>query len=90
MPTPKPTLIDHPYTPLAKRPLPAGRPRSWYVLHNRKLKAMRLTIALLDSGTYAPSYATNTRIRRTAEAIGVNPPSKATCALVRTMLRKRH
>lgn len=79
--------VIEPYVPLRKRPLPAGRPRKWYVTHNRRLKAMRLTIALLDSGTYLPSQASNEKIRRTADLVGVRPPSDATCRLVRTLLR---
>ncbi|MGK8511692.1 hypothetical protein ACRS5S_27930 [Nocardia asiatica] len=51
---------------------------------------MRLAIALLDSGVYAPSYATNKRIRHTAEVIGIRPPSDATCTMVRTLMRKRY
>ncbi|MEU1549909.1 hypothetical protein [Nocardia sp. NPDC005745] len=90
MRTPQTVLIDRPYAPLEKRRLPAGRPRAWYVLHNRRLKAMRLAIALLDSGVYPPSYATNKRIRHTAEVIGIRPPSDATCSMVRTLMRKRY
>ncbi|MEU2041591.1 hypothetical protein [Nocardia niwae] len=90
MRTPQTVLIDRPYAPLQKRPLPAGRPRAWYVLHNRRLKAMRLAIALLDSGVYAPSYATNKRIRHAAEVIGIRPPSDATCSMVRTLMRRRY
>ncbi|MEV0297965.1 hypothetical protein [Nocardia sp. NPDC050710] len=80
-------VIDAPYIPLEKRPLPPGRPRKWYVTHNRRLKAMRITIALLDSGTYLPNQASNERIRRTADLIGIRPPSDTTCRLVRTLLR---
>lgn len=76
-----------PYAPLTRRPLPAGRPRHWYVTHNRRLKAMRLAIALLDSGVHLPSQASNERIRRTAEQVGIHPPSDATCRMVRTLLR---
>ncbi|MEV0249195.1 hypothetical protein AB0H76_21525 [Nocardia sp. NPDC050712] len=83
----KTTIIEAPYIPLEKRPLPAGRPRKWYVRHNRRLKAMRLTIALLDSGTYLPDQATNEKIRRTADLIGIRPPSDTTCRLVRTLMR---
>ncbi|MEU8896650.1 hypothetical protein [Nocardia sp. NPDC048505] len=83
----KTTIIDAPYVPLEKQRLPAGRPRKWYVRHNRRLKAMRLTIALLDSGTYLPDQATNEKIRRTAELIGIRPPSDTTCRLVRTLMR---
>ncbi|MEV6556202.1 hypothetical protein AB0M22_10855 [Nocardia sp. NPDC051756] len=90
MPATKTVLIDRPYTPLEKQRLPAGRPRSWYVRHNRKLKAMRLTIALLDSGVYNPSSANNKCIRHTAEVIGIRPPSDLTCTMVRTLMRKRY
>ena len=45
-----PVLLDLPYAPVVKHTLPPGRPREWYVTHNRRLKAMRLAIALLDSG----------------------------------------
>ncbi|MFJ8127269.1 hypothetical protein [Streptomyces hydrogenans] len=76
-----------PFTPLRKKALPAGRPREWYVTHNRRLKAMRLAIALLDSGVYIPSKATNATIRTTAERIGIRPPSDVTCRLVRTFIR---
>jgi hypothetical protein len=69
-----------------KRPLPAGRPREWYVAHNRRLKTMRLTIALLDSGVYEPAQAGNGMIRRTAERIGVHPPSDITCRMVRALI----
>lgn len=81
------TFITAPYVPLEKKRLPAGRPRRWYVAHNRRLKAMRLTIALLDSGVYLPNQATNETIRRTAEKIDIRSPSDATCRLVRTLLR---
>ncbi|WP_227997239.1 hypothetical protein [Nocardia australiensis] len=84
---PKSSIIDRPYVPLQKRPLPAGRPRKWYVTHNRRLKAMRLTIALLDSGIYLPRQASNERIRRTAVQIDIRPPSDMTCRLVRTLMR---
>ncbi|MEV0058958.1 hypothetical protein [Nocardia sp. NPDC050718] len=85
--TSKSGFITAPYVPLEKKRLPAGRPRRWYVTHNRRLKAMRLTIALLDSGVYLPNQATNETIRRTAEQIELRPPSDATCRLVRTLLR---
>ncbi|GAA2312832.1 hypothetical protein GCM10010431_36460 [Streptomyces kunmingensis] len=87
MPAAAPTLLDLPYAPLAKRPLPAGRPRDWYITHNRRLKAMRLAIALLDSGVYLPNQAHNQRIRSTAELIGIHPPSDTTCHMVRTLMR---
>ncbi|MFC9929813.1 hypothetical protein [Streptomyces sp. NPDC127190] len=80
-------LFDSPYEPVVKRPLPAGRPRDWYVTHNRRLKAMRLAIALLDSGVYAPNQAGDEAIRSTAERIGVHPPSATTCHMVRALLR---
>ncbi|WP_335979979.1 MULTISPECIES: hypothetical protein [Streptomycetaceae] len=85
--------LDHrrqtspPLAALPKKPLPAGLPREWYVAHNRRLKTMRLTIALLDSGVYEPAQAGNGRIRRTAERIGVHPPSDITCRMVRNLLR---
>ncbi len=53
--------LDLPYVPVEKRPLPPGRPREWYVTHNRRLKAMRLAIALLDSGC---SFRTRRGTRR--------------------------
>ncbi|MFP8882851.1 hypothetical protein [Streptomyces mangrovi] len=74
-------------TTLPKKPLPAGRPRQWYVSHNRRLKAMRLAIALLDTGVHRPERATDRRIRATAEQIGVHPPSRATCRMVRSLIR---
>ncbi|MFI0571909.1 hypothetical protein [Streptomyces tendae] len=76
-----------PYEPVEKRPLPAGRPREWYVTHNRRLKAMRLAIALLDSGVYLPNQARNERIRSAALTIGVHPPSDTTCHMVRALMR---
>jgi hypothetical protein len=79
--------LDLPYAPVVKRPLPAGRPREWYVVHNRRLKAMRLAIALLDSGIYTPRQARDETIRSTAELIGVHPPSDTTCRMVRALLR---
>jgi hypothetical protein len=72
--------------PLRKVPLPAGRPREWYETHNRRLKAMRLAIALLDAGVYTPRQAPNVRIRRVAARIGVHRPSNTTCRLVRSLL----
>ncbi|MFH0245684.1 hypothetical protein ACGRHY_25435 [Streptomyces sp. HK10] len=74
-------------TTLPKKPLPAGRPREWYVSHNRRLKAMRLAIALLDTGVHRPEQASDRRIRTTAEQIGVHPPSGATCRMVRSLIR---
>ncbi|MFI2639786.1 hypothetical protein [Streptomyces sp. NPDC018610] len=79
--------LDSPYEPLAKRPLPAGRPREWYVTHNRRLKAMRLAIALLDSGVHMPGQARDETIRSTARLIGVHPPSATTCHMVRALMR---
>ncbi|MEV0095333.1 hypothetical protein [Streptomyces sp. NPDC050738] len=73
--------------PLLKKPLPAGRPREWYVNHNRRLKAMRLAIALLDSGVYQPEQAPNIKIRSTAARIGIHPPSDTTCRMVRFLIR---
>ncbi|MCX5396600.1 hypothetical protein [Streptomyces sp. NBC_00102] len=78
----QPVAAPHP-----KKRLPAGRPREWYVAHNRRLKAMRLTIALLDSGVYQPSSASNRRIRRAAERLGIHRPSDLTCRMVRTLIR---
>ncbi|MFF6998586.1 hypothetical protein ACFY93_26980 [Streptomyces sp. NPDC008313] len=85
--TGRPALLDLPYEPVRKRPLPAGRPREWYVTHNRRLKAMRLAIALLDSGVYAPGQAGNERIHAAARLIGVHPPSDTTCHMVRALMR---
>ncbi|MEV6651179.1 hypothetical protein [Streptomyces sp. NPDC051219] len=70
-----------------KKPLPAGRPRAWYETHNRRLKAMRLAIALLDTGVYHPDMAPNRKIRSTAAGIGIHPPSDLTCAMVRALIR---
>ncbi|MEV7077232.1 hypothetical protein AB0N88_01560 [Streptomyces sp. NPDC093516] len=83
----RPVQLDLPYAPVEKRPLPPGRPREWYVTHNRRLKAMRLAIALLDSGVYLPRQAGNDMIRDTAELIGVHPPSDTTCHMVRAFMR---
>lgn len=76
--------------PPKKVPLPAGRPREWYETHNRRLKAMRLAIALLDAGAYTPRQAPNVRIRRLAARIGVHRPSNATCRVVRALLPSAH
>ncbi|RKN45583.1 hypothetical protein [Streptomyces hoynatensis] len=73
-------------TSLPRKPLPAGMPREWYIAHNRRLKAMRLAIALLDTGVYTRQQARNEVIRRTAERIDVHPPSTTTCRLVRSLL----
>ncbi|MCP3817477.1 hypothetical protein NLX86_04790 [Streptomyces sp. A3M-1-3] len=75
------------HQPLQKKPLPAGRPREWYETHNRRLKAMRLAIALLDTGVYHPDMAPNRKIRTTAARIGIHPPSDLTCAMVRALIR---
>ncbi|QFR93241.1 hypothetical protein [Streptomyces tsukubensis] len=83
----KPVLFDLPYAPLAKKRLPAGRPREWYINHNRRLKAMRLAIALLDAGFYRPEQADNRRIRATAELVDIHPPSDITCHMVRALMR---
>lgn len=83
----RPVQLDLPYAPVWKQPLPAGRPREWYVTHNRRLKALRLAIALLDLGVYRPAQARNEKIRRTAQLIGVHPPSDTTCRMVRVLLR---
>jgi hypothetical protein len=85
--TRRPVRLDLPYAPVEKRPLPAGRPREWYITHNRRLKAMRLAIALLDSGVHLPNQAGNEAIRGTAEHIGVHPPSDTTCHMVRALMR---
>ncbi|MEW2634936.1 hypothetical protein AB0903_25635 [Streptomyces sp. NPDC048389] len=81
------TLTTKPLTPPQKKPLPAGQPREWYVSHNRRLKAMRLAIALLDSGVHHPATADNRRIRATAERIGAHAPSDTTCRMVRALIR---
>ncbi|MBM7173436.1 hypothetical protein JQK87_34635 [Streptomyces sp. G44] len=83
----RPVLTDLPYAPLEKKALPAGRPREWYVSHNRRLKAMRLAIALLDSGVHLPNQAKNTTIRSMAEEVGIHPPSDITCHMVRALMR---
>ncbi|AEN09540.1 MULTISPECIES: hypothetical protein [unclassified Streptomyces] len=75
------------HQPLRKRPLPAGRPREWYVSHNRRLKAMRLAIALLDTGVYHPSSADNDRIHAMADRLAIHPPSDTTCRMVRALIR---
>ncbi|MFC4492882.1 hypothetical protein ACFPA8_01860 [Streptomyces ovatisporus] len=86
IPLPLPVPTSHAQVPLPKKRLPAGRPREWYISHNRQLKAMRLAIALLDSGVYTPGQARDHTIRRTAARIGVHPPSNTTCRLVRSLL----
>ncbi|MBQ0830049.1 hypothetical protein [Streptomyces tagetis] len=82
----RPVPLDLPYAPVAKHPLPPGRPRAWYVAHNRRLKAMRLAIALLDTGVYVPERAGDETIRETARTVGVHPPSASTCRMVRALL----
>lgn len=85
-----PTLFEttlHPaLRPLPKQPLPAGLPREWYETHNRQLKAMRIAIALLDTGVYTTQQASDRMIHATAARIGVHPPSRTTCRLVRSLL----
>lgn len=71
---------------LPKKPLPAGRPRAWYEAHNRRLKAMRIAIALLDTGVYTAEQACDHTIHATAQRIGVHPPSLTTCRMVRSLL----
>ncbi|WP_405493634.1 hypothetical protein [Streptomyces sp. NBC_00096] len=73
--------------PVKKKPLPAGLPREWYESHNRRLKAMRLAISLLDSGTYDVQRATNRKIRTMAVRTGVRRPSNVTCKMVRSFIR---
>lgn len=73
--------------PVKKKPLPAGLPREWYESHNRRLKAMRLAISLLDSGTYDARRATNRKIRTMAVRTGIRRPSNVTCKLVRSFIR---
>lgn len=89
LPLPSPRARSRAVTvplPLPRKPLPAGLPREWYVAHNRRLKTMRLVIALLDSGIYEPAQAGDRRIRATAELIGVHRPSDITCRMVRALL----
>ncbi|MGW0932226.1 hypothetical protein [Streptomyces sp. NPDC002644] len=83
----RPVPLDRPYVPVQKRPLPPGRPREWYVDHNRRLKAMRLAIALLDLGFHTPRQAPDEVVHLAAQLIGVHPPSPATCRLVRALLQ---
>lgn len=83
----RPSTDPTPLFPLIPRKrLPAGQPREWYESHNRKLKAMRLATALLDSGVYHPTQASDRRIRAIAPQIGVRPPSTTTCRLVRQLM----
>ncbi|WP_328317111.1 hypothetical protein [Streptomyces sp. NBC_00388] len=75
-----------PMESLVKQPLPAGKPRDWYVSHNRRLKAMRLAIALLDTGVHRPEQAPDGKIRSTAALAGIHPPSDTTCRMVRFLI----
>ncbi|MFD9306857.1 hypothetical protein ACFWCB_30030 [Streptomyces sp. NPDC060048] len=77
----------HTAEPVKKKPLPAGLPREWYESHNRHLKAMRLAISLLDTGTYDAQRATNRKIRTIAVRTGIRRPSNVTCKLVRSFIR---
>ncbi|MFG2296615.1 hypothetical protein [Streptomyces sp. NPDC048603] len=77
-------------SPPRKKPLPAGLPREWYESHNRRLKAMRLAISLLDSGTYDAERATNRKIRTMAVRTGIRRPSNTTCRMVRSLIRDAH
>ncbi|MCS0636282.1 hypothetical protein NX801_11540 [Streptomyces sp. LP05-1] len=81
------TLSLQPWEPVRKEPLPPGRPREWYVSHNRRLKAMRLAIALLDAGVHHPSRAGDETIRQVAAQIGIRRPSDTTCRMVRGLIR---
>ncbi|WP_228811958.1 hypothetical protein, partial [Nocardia otitidiscaviarum] len=81
--------IAQAWRPLVKQPLPAGRPRSWYIAHNRRRKAMRLAIALLDAGAFTPDQVTDEKIHHTAAVIGVHPPSPTTCRMVRRRMQAR-
>ncbi|WKK22313.1 hypothetical protein QZH56_26480 [Streptomyces olivoreticuli] len=81
---PHPNLPSLPTLP--KKRLPAGQPREWYETHNRRLKAMRLAIALLHSGVHTQDRADNRRIRVAATQIGVHVPSDTTCSLVRSLI----
>nr|WP_233580688.1 hypothetical protein [Streptomyces triticirhizae] len=81
---PSPTLSA---PELRRKPLPAGQPRAWYESHNRRLKALRLATALLDTGVYHPAGASNERIRALAPLIGVRYPSDTTCRMVRSLMR---
>ena len=74
-------------TPPTKKRLPAGRPREWYVSHNRRLKAMRLAIALLDAGAHGPGFVHDRTIRAAAVRLGIHPPSDTTCRMVRALIR---
>ncbi|MET9297259.1 hypothetical protein [Streptomyces sp. NPDC003077] len=78
------------FRPLPKKPLPAGWPRERYESYNRRLKAMRLAIALLDAGVYTPERARNRTIRNTAARIGVHRPSNITCRMVRDLILETH
>ncbi|SOD65727.1 hypothetical protein SAMN06297387_12324 [Streptomyces zhaozhouensis] len=87
-----PLPLDIPLSPptapeLRRKRLPAGQPRAWYESHNRRLKALRLATALLDTGVYHPAGASDERIRAIAPLIGVHPPSTTTCRMVRSLMR---
>jgi hypothetical protein len=82
---PRPDLPT--FATLPKKRVPAGQPREWYEAYHRRLKAMRLAVALLNSGVYRPEQARNRRIRAVAARIGVHPPSDSTCRMVRSLLR---
>ncbi|MFC8453547.1 hypothetical protein [Kitasatospora sp. NPDC057223] len=84
----KPAAGSRRLGPPVQRALPAGLPRAWYIDHNRRLKAMRLAVVLLDTGLYTPGQATNRRIRSIAARIGIHRPSAATCRLVRSLLHQ--
>ncbi|MEU7631715.1 hypothetical protein AB0C34_17255 [Nocardia sp. NPDC049220] len=77
-----------PSTPMRK-PLPRGKAKKWYQAVNRRRRAAKLVLALLDQGIYTPSRATNGRIRKIATQynIGGTTPSDITCELVRQYLR---
>lgn len=81
-------MTTHTIEQIKKKPLPAGLPREWYERHNRGLKAMRLAISLLDSGTYDVQRATNRKIRTMAVRTGIRQPSNVTCKLVRSFIRE--
>jgi len=62
----RPVLLDRPYAPVHKRPLPPGRPRAWYIAHNRRPEkasdaAIRDMAQLI--GVHPPSGATCHMVR---------------------------
>lgn len=75
------------HKPLQKKRLPLTAPVSGTSPTTMRLKAMRLAIALLDTGVHQPSSASNARIRTTAELLGIHPPSDTTCRMVRALIR---